>query len=97
MLKDLKKIEIITDYVFINKFTGKLDEIGVKGYSIFKDVSGKGSSGNKDGHGLMAGSKNCFILIICESDDLGNIISSLKELTKKFSGIILVSEVNKIV
>lgn len=97
MLNELKKIEIITDYVYVNKFTSKLDDVGVKGYSIFKDVSGKGSSGNKDGHGLMAGSKNCLIFIICETDDLGNIISSLKELTKKFSGMILVSDVNKIV
>ncbi len=89
----MKKIEIVTDYVSINKFTAKFDELNVPGYSIIKDVLGKGSQGNKDGHGLMAGSKNCYMMLCCEDSDVQRILVAIKPLIKTYGGMCIVSEV----
>lgn len=96
MYEPIKRLEIITDFVFVNKFTACLDEVGVEGYSIIKDVLGKGSSGNKDGHGVMAGFKNCLIIVCCKPDELDAIGRAITPLLKRFGGLSVVSDAQMI-
>jgi nitrogen regulatory protein PII len=93
----MKKLEIIIDYVILNKLLQKLDELKVEGYSVIKDVMGKGSQGNRDGHGLMAGFKNCYIMIIVKEHELEGIINGVNPLIKSFGGMCVVTNVEKFV
>lgn len=93
----MKKLEIILDYVVLNKLLQKLDELKVEGYSVIKDVMGKGSQGNRDGHGLMAGFKNCYVMLITHDDDIDKIINGVNPLIKSFGGLCVVTNVEKFV
>jgi nitrogen regulatory protein PII len=92
MEDNIKKIEIVTDMAYLKKITSLIDDHGNYGYTIIKDISGKGGRGHKDGHGVSSGFKNCYFFMFCEEIDAKKIIELLKPYLKKFGGICTVSD-----
>jgi nitrogen regulatory protein PII len=93
----MKKIEIIIDYVILNKVVQKLDELKVEGYTIIKEVMGKGSQGNKDGHGVLAGFKNCYIMMVLPDNEVENIVTAITPLINSFGGLCIIDPVDRII
>ena len=60
---ELKKLEIILEGEHQEFATGLLDRAGVKGYTIFNNLSGKGSGGFDEGH-LMFNEDDVLIMIM---------------------------------
>lgn len=92
MEDNIKKIEIITDMAYLKKLLTLLDEKEVHGYTIVKDVTGKGKRGNKDGHGISAGFKNCYIFMFCDEDEAKVIADIVKPYLTTFGGMCAVSD-----
>lgn len=74
MENDIKKIEIITDSVLQRRLVQAVDATGVSGYTIIKDVAGKGLKGDKDGHGISGGFKNFYMMLICNEIDRKSVV-----------------------
>ncbi len=97
MENDIKKIEIITDYLYQKRLVELIDKTGVSGYTILKDIAGKGLRGSKDGHGVSGGYKNCYIMICCDLDEATRVVDAVRPVINKFGGICIVSDAHWVI
>jgi hypothetical protein len=97
MQNDIKKLEIITDFSYLKLLTRLLDDHNVEGYTIIKDVMGKGSRGNKDGHGISGGFKNCYVMLCLSEDEVRRVADLVKPLLARSGGVALVSDAHWVV
>jgi nitrogen regulatory protein PII len=97
MKNDIKKVEIITDYVYLSRLVKLIDETGVSGYTVLKDVMGKGLRGNKDGHGITGGFKNCYIMVCCSDEEAYKVVAAIKPAINKYGGICIVSDAHWVI
>lgn len=97
MENDIKKIEIVTDYSYLRMLTKLLDDNDVSGYTIIKDVMGKGSRGNKDGHGISGGFKNCYVMICCSEEEARKVAEVIKPLLARSGGMAIVSDAHWVI
>ncbi|MCF8260985.1 MAG: hypothetical protein K9J12_09440 [Melioribacteraceae bacterium] len=91
-MKQVKKIEIIADSLEINKILAKLEANGVTGYTVIKDVIGKGERGVRGGDGLSDVLKNSLIITVCEPGQVKAISEAVQPELKKFGGVCLISD-----
>lgn len=92
MENDIKRIEIITDSVYQKKLVELIDLTGVSGYTVLRDVAGKGLQGHKDGHGIAGGYKNCMIIVYCSVEEAHKVVDSIKNLILTYGGVCVVSD-----
>lgn len=97
MENDIKKIEIVTDFSYLRMLTRLLDDHNISGYTILKEVMGKGTRGNKDGHGISGGFKNCYVMICCSETEAGKVIELIKPLLGRSGGIAIVSDAHWVI
>jgi nitrogen regulatory protein PII len=92
-LHPLKKIEIIVKggrEAFVQDL---LERSGVSGYTIHRDVAGKGEHGFHEGH-LLFNDKASLVMFFAVSDEskIQKIIDGLTPLFEKSSGVMFVSD-----
>ncbi|MFO0794832.1 MAG: P-II family nitrogen regulator [Candidatus Brocadiaceae bacterium] len=92
-MKPLVKVEIITDALEVENVAKLLDEIGVSGYSIIKDVIGKGHRGVRSGYELADLFKNSYIMVVCEELEMHKIVEAIRPIIEKFGGVCIVSSI----
>jgi hypothetical protein len=97
MENDIKKLEIVTDYSYLRVLIKLLDDHNVSGYTIIKDVMGKGTRGNKDGHGISGGFKNCYVMLCCNLEEAQKISDLIKPLLVRSGGICIVSDAHWVI
>ncbi len=97
MENNIKKLEIITDSTLQSRLVKAIDETGVSGYTIFKDIAGKGLKGDKDGHGISGGFKNCYIMVCCEEEEAQKVIDAVRPIITTFGGICIVSDAHWVI
>lgn len=93
-LKSLKKLEIILEGEHQQFATDLLDHAGVKGYSIIKNLSGKGRHGYYDGH-LMFNEDALLVMIVAAVPEAlaHPILSGFAPFFGRHSGVIFVSDI----
>jgi len=97
MENDIKKIEIITDGSLQSRMILAVDATGVSGYTIIKDVAGKGLKGTKDGHGISGGFKNFYMMLCCDETEARKVVEAVKPIITKYGGICIVSDAHWII
>lgn len=97
MENNIKKLEIITDSTLLSRLVAAIDGTGVSGYTILKDVAGKGLKGDKDGHGISGGFKNCYIMICCDEEEARKVVDAVKPIINTFGGICIVSDAHWVI
>ncbi|MFP4154799.1 MAG: P-II family nitrogen regulator [Halothiobacillaceae bacterium] len=90
-MKPIKRIEIVIAEEQAERLLHSLEEIPLSGYTIIKDVSGRGDRGERSEEGLGLFS-NHYILIACPESDVEAIIDKLRPTLRRFGGICLVSD-----
>jgi len=90
----LKKLEIILEGEYQEFATDQLDRIGVKGYTIINNLSGKGSHGFHDGH-VMFNEDDVLIMIIAAVPEhlVSPILQGFSPFYKEHSGVVFVSDI----
>lgn len=93
-LNPLKKLEIILEGEYEEFATDLLDRIGVKGYTIVNNVSGKGSHGFHDGH-VMFNEDDVLIMIIAAVPEalVEPIIQGFSPFYSEHSGVVFISDI----
>jgi nitrogen regulatory protein PII len=93
----VKKIEIITNSLELQKVLKILDNAGVSGYTIIEDVIGKGHRGrvidDLEGHALTNG----YIMTICNEEQEHQVVEAIRPILKKFGGVCVVSDAKSII
>jgi len=91
-MENVKRIEIITDALEMSNVCAKLDAVGVSGYSVIKDVVGKGDRGSQLGDELTDVFKNSYLLTTCDAAGLEALVKAIRPILKRHGGICLVSD-----
>lgn len=87
-----KKIEIICDTLEVKNVVKLLEAIGVSGYTIIRDVVGKGGRGIRRGDDLTDVFKNSMILTVCNAEQIPEVVDAIRPILKRFGGICLISD-----
>ena len=90
----LKKLEIILEGEYQEFATDLLDRIGVEGYTIINNLSGKGSHGFHDGH-LMFNEDDVLIMIIAAVPEplVAPILQGFAPFYNEHSGVVFISDI----
>lgn len=89
----MKKVEIIIESLEVGNITSILESINVSGYTIIKDIIGKGGRGNRLADELTDVFKNNYIIVVCDNDKALEIIEAIRPILKKVGGVTLLSDV----
>ena len=92
-----KRVEIICDTVEVKNVVKLLEVIGVSGYTIIRDVVGKGGRGSRRGDDLTDVFKNSMILTVCNPEQIPDVVDAIRPILKRFGGICLISDVHFVI
>ncbi len=91
-MEAVKKIEIVTDSIELRNVVKLLEELGVSGYTVIRDVEGWGGRGVRSGDGFTDVFKNSYVMTACPPDRVGDIVAALRPILTRVGGIALVSD-----
>ncbi|MDB9476962.1 P-II family nitrogen regulator [Dolichospermum circinale] len=92
IMQEVKKIEIIIDTSWVEETTKILDSVAVSGYTIIKDISGKGDRGSSCPD-IGCSFSNSYIITVCTNErQLNSLVQKITPLLKKLGGVFLVTE-----
>lgn len=94
-LNQMKKIEIIVAGEHEHLIASMMDEATVTGYTLIRNVSGKGHHGFHEGK-IMFNDKSSFVLFIAVAPEeaIVTLALGMKTLFKNESGVMFVSDVS---
>lgn len=91
-MRPVKRIEIITESHEVKKVVEILERAGVSGYTVMKDVTGKGERGIRGGDELTDVFTNSYVMAACSEEETKTIVERLKPVLRRYGGICLVSD-----
>jgi nitrogen regulatory protein PII len=91
-LKIVRRIEIITPSVELRKVLELLDSLHVKGYSILRNVSGKGDRGTTACDIDLDGACNDYVLAVCDDEQEKQVMKAMRPILQRYGGVCLSSE-----
>ena len=91
-MQAVKRIEIITDTLEMREVCRVLDRLAVSGYSVVRDVTGRGERGVQSGDDLTDVFKNSMLVLACPPERLTEIVEAIRPILKRRGGICLVSD-----
>ena len=94
-LYPVRKVEIIVQGDRLKTLETVLDELGVTGYTIVRDVAGKGHHGVHGGR-LIFNERDSYAMLVTvlSSDKFEALAQRIKPLLEDSSGVLFVSEVS---
>lgn len=92
-----KKVEIICDSVEVKNVIAILEATGVTGYTIIRDVVGKGGRGIRSGDELTDVFKNSMIITVCNPQLIPAVVEAIRPILKRFGGVCLVSDASYVI
>ena len=93
-MKNMKKIEIIIESIYLNRLIELFDRKEITGYTIIRDVEGKGITGIKSADEIIDVFSNNYVFTVCDEDKLMNIVEDIRRFIKKYGGRCIVSDVS---
>ena len=93
-MKKKKKIEIIIESIYLNRLIELFDRKEITGYTIIRDVEGKGITGIKSADEITDVFSNNYVFTVCDEDKLMNIVEDIRRFIKKYGGRCIVSDVS---
>lgn len=88
----VKKIEIVADSLEVEAITRTLEQHGVSGYTVIRDVAGRGGRGDRRGDELTGVFTNSYVMTACPAEQVDGIIDALRPILTRFGGVALVSD-----
>lgn len=93
-MKKMKKIEIILESVYLNRLIELFDRKEITGYTIIRDVEGKGITGIKSADEITDVFTNNYVFTVCDEDKLMSIVEDIRAFIKRYGGRCIVSDVS---
>ena len=91
-MQPVKKLEIILEAPEEKSVTSILDGIGVSGYTILRNVAGKGGRGMQRGDELTDVFSNVLIMTACTQAEAERAAELLRPLLRRVGGLCLLSD-----
>ena len=91
-METTKRIEIITDAREMREVRAVLDALGVGGYSIIRDVIGRGERGEQSGDEVTGVFTNALLLTTCDAERLSQLVEAIRPILRRRGGVCLVTD-----
>ena len=91
-----KRIEIVVDAEKLDELIDLLIEAGAKGYTVIRKVGGLGSYGTRNPDDAIWDEENALVTLACKEDQAVRIVQGLRPRLKKFGGICLISDCERL-
>ncbi|MEI6085783.1 MAG: transcriptional regulator [Verrucomicrobiota bacterium] len=91
-MNPVKKLEIIIDHLALSVLLDRLEQIGVKDYTLIRDVEGRGHRGRMAGDGLSGEFSNCYLIIAVSPAVAEQIVDQIRPILREQGGVCLVSD-----
>lgn len=89
----MKKVEVVIDNTHLRLVLEILESSGVSGYTIIRDVIGKGDRGTVLADEPSESFKNSYIFTICDEERAKSITSRIAPVIRRFGGACFLSDV----
>jgi nitrogen regulatory protein PII len=91
-MQAVKKVEIIISHSYIEDTLKILDSLGVSGYTVLENTSGKGDRGFSCDD-IDCNYSGSYIMTVCTNDkQLDTLVTKMKPLLKKVGGICVITD-----
>lgn len=90
--KSVKRVEIIISSLELKTVLAHFEDIGVTGYSIIRNVIGKGDRGSVSEEEELGLLGNDYVLVICDAEKAALIQAMLLPILERYGGVCLISE-----
>jgi nitrogen regulatory protein PII len=91
-MKAVKRLEIVIAARQMTQVCRLLEQHGVSGYTLIREVAGKGERGMQFADGLNAAFANSYLLTTCDPDVLPALVEALRPLLSRHGGECLVTD-----
>ncbi|MBY0474859.1 MAG: transcriptional regulator [Nitrosomonas sp.] len=88
----MKRFEIVVGIEKLEELVEILDNSGVRGYSLLKNVGGLGSRGVRDPDDVLMEEENIMVVLACKGDQAQKVVDGLRPALKSFGGMCLISD-----
>lgn len=88
-----KKIEVVIDSFHLDNVLRIFDKHGIEGYTVIKDVLGKGERGLMSADELTDAFKNSYVFTVCGEEVAMKVAMDLKPVLKRYGGVCIISDV----
>ena len=97
-MQTVKRLEIIAASAELPKLMEKLNAAGVPGYSIIRDVAGKGHDGSvsTDSDFTSAALSNVYILSFCSDAQMEDVLAQIRPVLTRYGGVCYFSDATKV-
>ncbi|MEA5467830.1 P-II family nitrogen regulator [Spirulina sp. 06S082] len=92
----VKRLEFIADEQEMHKILAVLDEIGVPGYTVIHNVTGKTPRATVADDLPIAGLGNVYVICCCDESFIQPILEKVRPLLNKFGGVCYLSDAMEI-
>ena len=96
-MKDIKRLEIITDSLGTREVCAALKSCDVSGYTILHRATGSGDRGEQTGDELTDVFTNSCVITACAPGELSAIVEVIRPILKARGGVCLVSDAQWVV
>lgn len=91
-MKRVKRVEIVVDALAVPRVVEAIEGAGVSGWTVVREVTGRGERGLRAGDDLAGVSANGYVLTACDPAELGRLVESIRPILRTFGGVCLVSD-----
>lgn len=91
-----KRIDIVVEASRARAIIEMVEAVGAKGYTIIRDVSGRGHRGVRDEAHLSDVFRNMLIIVVTTEEIANRIVAESQPLLEDYAGIVVVSDVKVI-
>jgi nitrogen regulatory protein PII len=91
-MKRVKRLEIVVDTLAVPKVLEALEAAGLSGWTVVRDVTGRGDRGLRAGDELTGVAGNGYVLAACEPEQLARVAEAVRPILRTFGGVCLVSD-----
>ena len=87
------KLDIIIESIKINDLIEILEKLGIPGYTVVGNISGRGEKGLVDHNCKARIFENSYLFVICKDSLAKDALKAINEILKDYSGACFVSEI----
>ena len=91
-MQAVKRVEIVTDTLELDRVLALLDKVGVSGYTVIRNAEGKGHRGVRSGDDVTRVFQNSYVLAACTEEQLEQVVAAVRPVLKRVGGVCLVSD-----
>ena len=91
-MQAVKRLEIMANYVELEKILEGLEKAGVPGHTVIRDVAGKGTRGTITDDLAMTMLDNVYVIAFFPPEKLTTVIEVMRQILNKFGGTCFISD-----